>query len=176
MSGRLTKGLRRPKNEGAHVQIIYRLLEQMLGGQIFPVARRHNISAFARVPHSSGLLEGAYTEQTSFGRDDQRSFRVADNQKRKAWLLDGLKKVEKLPFLTQNTGRSLGQAGVKFILAEPSIASVLPNIYKDQQLPWFAAAPDRADLKHEEIARLEKLCRTNFGLGASIKRRTASTW
>jgi aryl-alcohol dehydrogenase-like predicted oxidoreductase len=79
----------------------------MLGRPILPIARRHNISVFTRVPHSSGLLEGAYTEQTSFDRDGHRSFSVADDQKRKARLLDGFKKVEKLSFLTQNTRRSL---------------------------------------------------------------------
>src|SRR5262249_55794534 len=122
------------RERGAHVQIIYNLLEQMLGEEIFPVARQHNVCVFTRVPHSSGLLEGAYTEQTAFSKDDHRSFRVADDEKRKAWLVDGLKKVEQISFLTNNTGRTLGQAAIKFILADPSICSVLPNIYNESQL------------------------------------------
>jgi aryl-alcohol dehydrogenase-like predicted oxidoreductase len=86
-----------------------------------------------------------------------------------------LKKAEKLSFLTQNTGRSPGQAAIEFILAEPSIASVLPSAYNDRQLVEFAAAPETPDLTHEEMARIDELCRTNFGWGASIKPRTAST-
>jgi aryl-alcohol dehydrogenase-like predicted oxidoreductase len=160
----INEGIAAIQERGSHVQIIYNLLEQTLGELIFPVARRHHVSVFTRVPHCSGLLEGDYTEQTSFGEDDHRRFRVADDEKRKAWLLDGLRKVEKLSFLTQNTGRSLGQAAIKFILAEPSIASVLPNIYNEEQLAEFVAAPDTADLTYEEMARLEELYRTNFGL------------
>jgi len=59
----INEGVAAIEERGARVQIIYNLLEQMLGGPIFAVARRHNISVFTRVPHSSGLLEGEYTEQ-----------------------------------------------------------------------------------------------------------------
>lgn len=150
------------QERGAHVQIIYNLLEQMLGEPIFPVARKHPVNVFTRVPHSSGLLENAYTETTKFSKDDHRSFRVKDDSARKAWLVDGLKKVEQLAFLA--SGRTLAQAAIKFILAEPSIGSVLPNIYNEQQLVEFAAAPDTVDLTGEELARVAQLYRTNFGL------------
>ncbi len=153
------------EERGAHVQIIYNLLEQMLGEKILPVARRLNVNVFTRVPHSSGLLEGAYDGQTTFSKDDHRSFRVTNDEKRKAWLIDGLKKVEQLAFLTKNTGRTIGQAAIKFILSDPSIGSVLPNIYNERQLRDFAAAPGTPDLTTEELARIEELYRTNFGLG-----------
>jgi aryl-alcohol dehydrogenase-like predicted oxidoreductase len=160
----IDEGIAAIRERGAHVQVIYNLLEQVLGEQIFPVARQHNACVFTRVPHSSGLLEGSYSEKTTFSKDDHRSFRVADDEKRKAWLLEGLKKVEQLSFLTQNTGRTLGQAAIKFVLAEPSVASVLPNIYNEQQLAEFAAAPDAPDLTAEELARVENLRARNFGI------------
>jgi aryl-alcohol dehydrogenase-like predicted oxidoreductase len=160
----IDEGIATIQERGAHVQIIYNLLEQMLGERIFPVARQHPVNVFTRVPHSSGLLEGAFSETTSFGKDDHRSFRVKDDAARKAWLLDGLKKVEQLEFLCH--GRTIGQAAIKFILAEPSIGSVLPNIYNDRQLVEFAAAPDTADLTSEELARIGELVRANFGLSA----------
>ena len=93
-----------------------------------------------------------------------RSFRVTDDEKRKKWLLDGLKKVERLSFLTQNTGRTLGQAAIKYILAEPSVASVLPNIYNEQQLREFAAASDASTLTPAELATLGELHARNYGL------------
>jgi aryl-alcohol dehydrogenase-like predicted oxidoreductase len=158
----------------AHVQIIYNLLEQMLGEPILPVARRHEVCVFTRVPHSSGLLEGVYSEQTAFGKDDHRSFRVTNDEKRKAWLLDGLKKVEQLSFLTDGTGRTIGQAAIKFILADPSIGSVLPNIYNESQLADFASAPDVPDLTPAELARVQELVRLNFGLSSSSAAETAA--
>jgi aryl-alcohol dehydrogenase-like predicted oxidoreductase len=163
----IEEGIAALRERGAHVQIIYNLFEQMLGERIFPVARECGLCVFTRVPHSSGLLEGRYNESTAFDKNDHRSFRLKDERARKEWLLDGLKKVERLAFLTEGTGRTLAQAAIKFILAEPSVGSVLPNIYNSEQLREFAAAPDTADLSAEELERLRELYAANFGLAAA---------
>jgi aryl-alcohol dehydrogenase-like predicted oxidoreductase len=164
----IEEGIVAIQERGAAPQIIYNLFEQMIGTPIFPVARQHHASVFTRVPHSSGLLEGAYDETTTFGKDDHRSFRVKGDAERQAWLLDGLKKVKKLDFLTRGTGRTIGQAAIKFILAEPCIGSVLPNIYNEKQLVEFAGAPDTPDLTGDELAQITELCRTNFGLAGAV--------
>jgi len=160
----IAEGIAAMRERSAHVQIIYNLFEQMIGEPIFPVARECDRSVFTRVPHCSGLLEGAYSASTEFSKDDHRSFRVADDAKRKAWLVDGLKKVDQIAFLTKDTGRTLGQAAIKFILAEPSIGSVLPNIYNEQQLREFAGAPSTPDLSGAELAALSELHANNYGL------------
>jgi len=160
----IAEGIAALRERGAHVQIIYNLFEQMIGEPIFPVAQECKLNVFTRVPHCSGLLEGVYSEKTTFSKDDHRSFRVADDEKRKAWLLDGLKKVEQVSFLTKDTGRTLGHAAIKFILAEPSIGSVLPNIYNEQQLHEFAAASDTPNLTPAELAALSELHARNYGL------------
>jgi aryl-alcohol dehydrogenase-like predicted oxidoreductase len=160
----IAEGIAALRERSAHVQIIYNLFEQMLGEAIFPVARECDLNVFTRVPHSSGLLEGGYSETTTFSKDDHRTFRVADDSKRKAWLLDGLKKVETVSFLTKDTGRTLAQAAIKFILTEPSIGSVLPNIYNEKQLREFAAASDTPDLTAEELTALGELHAKNYGL------------
>ena len=170
----IDEGVAAIEERGAHVQIIYNLLEQMLGERILPVARRRGVNVFTRVPHSSGLLEGSYDEATVFSKDDHRSFRLTDDQKRKAWLIDGLKKVEQLAFLTRDTGRTISQAAIKFILSEPCIGSVLPNIYNERQLHEFAAAPETPDLSHEELVRLGELYRRNFGLQTAEASTTAT--
>ena len=67
------------------VQIIYNLLEQMLGNDVFAAARETGGGVMCRVPHASGLLEGSYTVGTEFAPGDHRNFRVSTNEKRKAW-------------------------------------------------------------------------------------------
>jgi aryl-alcohol dehydrogenase-like predicted oxidoreductase len=138
------------------VQMIYNLLEQDPGRDLIESARETGTSLIVRVPHSSGMLEGKYTKDTTFGKNDHRRHRP------KEWLLEGLKKVEQLDFLT--TDRTLGQAALKFALASPEIVSTLPNIYDEEQLEEFAAASERPDLTEEELARLEELYENNFGL------------
>ncbi len=139
-------------------QMIYNLLEQDPGRDLIEAARETGTSLIVRVPHSSGMLEGKYDENTTFGKNDHRRHRPRE------WLLDGLKKVEQLGFLTESGERTLGQAALKFILASPEVASTLPNIYDDEQLEEFAAAPDTPDLTEEELARIAELYEANFGL------------
>jgi aryl-alcohol dehydrogenase-like predicted oxidoreductase len=104
------------------------------------------------------MLEGKYTEETTFAKNDHRRHRP------KEWLLDGLKKVEQLSFLTESGERTLGQAALKFVLASPEIVSTLPNIYDDEQLDEFAAASDTPDLTEDELTTVTRLYENNFGL------------
>ena len=145
----------------AGVQMIYNLLEQDPGRALIEAARETDTSLIVRVPHSSGMLEGKYTEETTFAKNDHRRHRP------KEWLLGGLKKVEQLGFLTTSGERTLSQAALKFVLATPEIISTLPNIYDDEQLDEFAAAPDTPDLTDDELARLAELYEDNFGLERS---------
>ncbi len=148
----------------ASIQIIYNLFEQMLGLPLFPVARQHHVGMMVRVPHSSGLLEGKYTRETTFSEADHRSFRVNTDERRKEWLEDGLKKVDAVRFLVEGTGRTLAQAAIQFVLAEPSVACVLPNIYNTEQVDEFAQAGDVPPLTSAELARLADLYAANFGV------------
>ena len=140
------------------VHTIYNMFEQDPGRDFFPVAREHGTAVLVRVPHSSGMLEGRYTADTVFGENDHRRHRT------KEWLEDGLQKLEALRFLTEGRGRTIGQAALQFILAEPSVASTLPNVYDEQQLAEFAAASDTPEFTAEELARVAELYASNFGL------------
>lgn len=145
-------------------QIIYNALEQQIGAPLIPLAHAHSVGLMARVPHSSGLLEGRYTGNTTFGKDDHRFFRVSSDERKRAWLDAGLKKVDKLRFLTEGTGRTLAQAAIRWILAEPCFACVLPNIYGEEQLREFAEATDVPELTPAEVRQVNELHARNFDL------------
>ncbi|QIN79736.1 aldo/keto reductase [Rubrobacter marinus] len=157
--GWLEEGVRAMRERSVDgVQMIYNMLEQDPGRELIDTARETETSLVVRVPHSSGMLEGKYDENTTFAKNDHRRHRP------KEWLTEGLKKVERLSFLTESGERTLGQAALKFVLAAPEVASVLPNIYDDEQLDEFAAAPETPDLTEEELARVAELYESNFGL------------
>lgn len=140
------------------LQIIYNMLEQDPGRRFIATAESESVGVLVRVPHSSGLLEGKFTAETTFPPSDHRSHRPRE------WLTGGLKKLERLTFLTDGTGRTLGQAAIQFILSSPSVSSVLPNIYDAEQLEEFAAASDTPELSSEELARIAGLYERNFHL------------
>ncbi len=150
---------------GIHaVQIIYNLLEQQVGAPIFETARSHGKGILTRVPHASGLLEGNLDTETTFAPGDHRNWRVTTNERRRQWLDRGLMKVAKLDFLTESAGRTMGQAAIQFILDEPSVISVLPNIYDAPQLDELCAASDTPALTATERDRLRDLVDNDFYL------------
>jgi aryl-alcohol dehydrogenase-like predicted oxidoreductase len=140
------------------MQVIYNLFEQDPGRAFFAAARGKDTGFLIRVPHSSGLLEGRYTTETTFPRSDHRSHRP------RSWLLNGLKKLETLRFLTEGRRWTIGQAALRFTLAEPSVASTLPNIYDQEQLVEFAGASEYPDLSSDDLKTLDELYARNFGV------------
>lgn len=144
--------------EGGVLHIIYNMFEQEPGRAFFETARERGVGVLVRVPHSSGMLEGRYTKDTTFGENDHRRHRTQE------WLEEGLKKLEALRFLTEGRGRTIGQAALQFILAEPSIASALPNVYDEEQLDEFAAASDTPEFTQEEMDRVARLYESDFGI------------
>jgi aryl-alcohol dehydrogenase-like predicted oxidoreductase len=144
------------------IQIIHNMLEQEPGADLLAAARETGASVIVRVPHSSGLLEGHFTEETTFPPGDHR------NHRPRSWLIEGVRKVEQLRFL-ERPDRTLGQAALKWLLADPAIVSTLPNIYDAAQLEEFAAAADAPELTPAERARCAELYAAKFGLGARVE-------
>jgi aryl-alcohol dehydrogenase-like predicted oxidoreductase len=77
--------------------------------------------------------------------------------------LNGVKKIDQLRFL-ENSERTLGQAALQWLLADHRVASTLPNIYNEEQLVEFANAPDCPPLTADDMAKVEELCSSNFGI------------
>jgi aryl-alcohol dehydrogenase-like predicted oxidoreductase len=140
------------------IQMIWNILEQHPGTAMIEAARAHAPDCVfnIRVTHASGMLEGKYTEDTVFPPNDHRRHRP------RSWLVNGLQKIRTLDFLT--TRMTLGQAALKWLLAEPRVVSTLPNIYDAEQLDEFAAAIDRPDLSAEDLDRVTQLAAENFGV------------
>ncbi|HEY5754015.1 MAG TPA: aldo/keto reductase [Chthoniobacterales bacterium] len=143
----------------ASVQHIYNLLEQHPGRAMQDSATEagKDTMFLIRVTHSSGMLEGKYTVDTVFPPNDHR------NHRPRSWLINGVKKVERLRFL-ENADRTLGQAALQWLLADERVASTLPNIYDEAQLIEFAKAPDTARLTTEEMELIADLYADNFGV------------
>ncbi len=142
-----------------NIQMIWNMFEQFPGNEMLRAADDANADCGyqIRVPHSSGMLEGRYTEDTTFPANDHRRHRP------RSWLINGVRKVKTLRFL-ETGGRSLGQAAIQWLLAERRVMTVLPNIYDRAQLVEFATASDATPLTESEKERIAELARTNFGV------------
>ncbi|MEP6937826.1 MAG: aldo/keto reductase [Chthoniobacterales bacterium] len=147
------------ERETTSVQHIYNLLEQYPGRAMHDATTEagKDTMFLVRVPHSSGMLEGKYSAETVFPTGDHR------NHRPRSWLLNGVKKIDRLRFL-ENSDRTLGQAALQWLLADDRVASTLPNIYEEAQLIEFARAPECPMLTEDELQKIAELYSENFGV------------
>jgi aryl-alcohol dehydrogenase-like predicted oxidoreductase len=71
--------------------------------------------------------------------------------------------VERIRFLCeQETGRTMPQAALRFILAQPQMTCVIPTITNQAELREYAGAAEAPELTGDELARVAELYERNF--------------
>lgn len=153
------EGVEAMRNRNIDVlQTVFNLLEQR-PGDVFLRENSGRVGIIARVPHASDALVGKFTSATLgddvFPANDHRAFR------KRAWLSRALQKVEQLDFLLAD--RTIGQAAIAWILANPGITTVLPTVTTEAQLEEFAGAAANP-LSEEDFERVQELYVRDFGL------------
>ena len=141
------------------LQIIYSILEQEPARKFFPIAQEAGTGLLSRVPHASEVLTDRFKAQPPvFTPEDHRSHR------KQQWLREAVARVAKLSFLAERYPMTLGQAAIRFCLAQPAIAAVLPNITSMDELREYAAASERQALSPEDLGRIEEMYDHSFYL------------
>ena len=140
------------------LQTVFNILEQE-PGLTFAARERvrsGEVSLISRVPHASDTLSGKITLDTVFPPGDHRAHRNREN------MLDNFEKAETLGFLwAPETGRTIGQAAIAGILANPRFASVLPTVLSVDEVREYARASD-LPLSADEASELADLRARNF--------------
>jgi aryl-alcohol dehydrogenase-like predicted oxidoreductase len=141
------------------LQTVFNVLEQEPGRTFAaePHVADGSIGLISRVPHASDTLSGKITRDTEFPPGDHRAHRNREN------MLDNFDKAETLDFLWQGTGRTVGQAAIAGILADPAFTTVLPTCVSVDDVVEYADAAD-LPLTPDERSRLDELWASNFGV------------
>jgi aryl-alcohol dehydrogenase-like predicted oxidoreductase len=140
------------------LQTVFNLLEQEPGLSFAarPRVADGRCGLISRVPHASDTLTGKVTPDTKFELPDHRAHRNRDN------MLDNFEKAATLSFLWDpETGRTIGQAAVAGILANPSFTTVLPTVVSVDEIVEYAAASD-LPLTETEHRAVDDLFARNF--------------
>ena len=110
------------------LMLTYNILSQGMASNVMSTAVEKGIAVVARQPLSSGLLSGQLNADTEF----------AENDYRKTWprekFLADLERVKKIKSVIGNKARSLPQASLKFILANPAVCCVIPGMMSPAQV------------------------------------------
>ncbi|HVO44547.1 MAG TPA: aldo/keto reductase [Aggregatilineales bacterium] len=132
------------------VQVIYNIFDQNPEDKLFPMCRDLNVGVIARVPFDEGSLVGNLTKQTRWPDGDWRnSYFVPEN------LGPTVDRVEALRPLVP-PGMNMAQMALRFILAEPTVSTIIPGMRKLHNVEENCGVSDGQALPADLIAKLRE--------------------
>lgn len=140
----------------ACLQTVYNILEQNPGRDFLKEAEHHDVGIMVRVPDASGLLTGKVNADTTFDKNDHRSFR------KREFIVEAMKKIDNMKPIANSKGWSITELAIKFILSQPQISVVLPTMVSVEEIEMFSSLSDGKYLEASEAARVEDMYEKNF--------------
>jgi aryl-alcohol dehydrogenase-like predicted oxidoreductase len=122
------------------VQVIYNIFDQNPEDELFPICDELNIGIIARVPLDEGSLGGKMTRDTTFPDGDWRKGYF--NSKNLSETMDRIDRLRvDLP-----SGMTLPDAALRYILAHPTVSTIIAGMRKDEHVRGNLALSDAGGL------------------------------
>ncbi|MEV0229669.1 aldo/keto reductase [Nonomuraea sp. NPDC050786] len=132
------------------VQVIYNIFDQAPEDELFPACRELDIAVIARVPFDEGTLTGTLTRDTRWPEGDWRNtYFVPEN------LIPSVERAERLARIVPE-GMTMPELALRFILANPDVATVIPGMRKLTHVRANIAAGEAEPLSDELMAQLRE--------------------
>ncbi|MFO7935861.1 MAG: aldo/keto reductase [Bacteroidales bacterium] len=131
------------------VEVIYNIFEQEPAAQLLPVARETGTAVIARVPFDEGVLTGKFRGNEIFGKDDIRSKYFAGDRLERA-----VERTRKIWEELGDSGYSMPELALKFVLSHEAVSTVIPGIRNRDQALQNTGVSDLPDLKQDAILKL----------------------
>jgi len=170
------EGLYAMKNRNiTSLQTVYNILEQDPGRSFLNINlnssdknevkqdKKYDIGIMVRVPDASGVLTGKVNEDTIFKENDHRSYR------KKEWIIEAMKKIDKIKPIADSRDWNIAQLAIKFILSKESISTVIPTVLDIEELESFVEMSDGKYLNRSEVNQIEEMYENNFYVNSVIQ-------
>lgn len=132
------------------VQVIYNIFDQNPEDELLPVCDEHKIGVIARVPFDEGTLTGTLTKDSHWPQGDWRnSYFVPAN------LIPSVERADALKPLVP-AGMTLPEMALRFILANPSVHTIIPGMRRDMHVRANVRASEGEPLPPALLAELKK--------------------
>ncbi|RWR18948.1 aldo/keto reductase [Microbacterium enclense] len=140
--------LRRPNL--SNLQIIFNPFRLKPLDEVLPLAAEKGVGVFARVPLASGLLSGKYTADTTFDKDDHRTYNRNGEAFDKGETFSGVPFAEGVAAADElkaslPEGVTLPAATLAWIASREGVTSVIPGARSAEQATANAGAADLLD-------------------------------
>ncbi len=117
------------------LQVLFNVLNQAPADELIPLAERAQIGLIARVPLASGLLTGKFRTGHQFEKDDNRRNYLTPRR-----LPAVLEKVDRLKQIVRDSGYTIQQVGLAFLLRFPVVP--IPGAKNTAQLEQNVSATE----------------------------------
>ncbi len=132
------------------VQVIYNIFDQNPQDELIPACREYDVAFIARVPFDEGTLTGSLTKESTWPADDWRStYFVPQNLNASVDHAEALK-----PLVP--AGMTMAEMALRFILAEPTVSTVIPGMRKLHHVAQNIANSDAEPLDAALMLELAK--------------------
>lgn len=130
------------------VQVIYNIFDQNPEDHLFPLCKELNIAIIARVPFDEGTLTGTLTKDSTWPEGDWRNtYFVPEN------LHASVDRAEALRPLIP-AGMTMAEMALRFILANPTVSTIIPGMRKLKNVEANIAASDGKALPADLVEKL----------------------
>jgi len=130
------------------VQVVYNIFDQAPEDELYPLCRELGIAVIARVPFDEGTLTGTLSVATTWPQGDFRNAYFAGDNLRAS-----VEHAERLrPDVPK--GMTMPELSLRFILAHPDVATVIPGMRKRAHVDANIAASDGQALDPSTVRRL----------------------
>ena len=133
------------------VQVIYNIFEQEPASELLPTAQECNVGIIVRVAFDESSLTGKLTEKTKFPDGDFRNNYFAGDRLERT-----VKRVEKIKADIEDSGYTMPQAALKFVLAHPAVSTVIPGMRNVAQAEANCTVSDLPDMPQALIEKLHQ--------------------
>jgi aryl-alcohol dehydrogenase-like predicted oxidoreductase len=131
------------------VEVIYNIFEQEPAAELLPLALQCNVGIIVRCAFDEGSLTGKWTKETKFAPEDFRSNYFAGTR-----LARAVERAEKVRETIADSGYTMPQAALKFVLAHPAVTTVIPGIRNRLQAGANCATSDLPPMPEELLKKL----------------------
>ena len=130
------------------VQVVYNIFDQAPEDQLYPLCRELGVAVIARVPFDEGTLTGMLRLDSAWPQGDFRNVYFAGDNLRAS--------VEHAERLRPDVPRdmTMPELALRFILANPDVATIIPGMRKRAHVDANIAASDGQPLDMALVQRL----------------------
>jgi aryl-alcohol dehydrogenase-like predicted oxidoreductase len=132
------------------VQVIYNVFDQMPEDELFPQCAQQGIGVIARVPFDEGTLTGALSKDSRWPTGDWRN--IYFNPENLAASVD---RADRLKPLVPR-GMSMAEMALRWILANPTVGTVIPGMRTEGHVRTNIAASDGRLLPPDVMEQLRQ--------------------